>query len=256
MKKEHAVYIEELAFSYGDVKVFRNVSFGIDNEDLLCVVGISGVGKTSLLKTIAGILYEDEGTVYMNGNDMKEVPSHRRKISFVFQEPNLYPHLTVYQNIDIGIKNREKDILKRHKIVTETMRKFEISRYANLKPKYLSTGEQQKVALAKCFASDDELYLLDEPLCNIDPESKTKIIGLIKEIHKEKGTPFIIVSHDAGDIAKLATKILVLDEGTVLQYGTVEEVFGNPKDETVSQLLGRDAYRIGASRKEEQIWKD
>lgn len=238
MMEKHAVHIENLAFAYDDVEVFQNVTFGIDNEDLLCIVGMSGVGKTTLLKTIAGILYEDEGTVYMHGTDMKEVPSHRRNISFVFQEPNLYPHLTVYQNIDMGIKHQEKDILKRHQIVTEMMQRFDIDKYANLKPKYLSVGEQQRVALAKCFAANADLYLLDEPLCNIDLESKIRMIEQIKEIHSAKQAPIMIVSHDVADIRRLATKILVLDKGTMLQLGTVEEVFFNPKDDTVSQLLG------------------
>lgn len=216
MNEVRKVSVSGLRFAYDKEEILRDVTFEIKDTDFLCITGASGVGKTTLLKLIAGILCEEDGTVYINGINQKDIPSYKRRISFVFQEPNLYPHMTAYQNVSMGIKKRKLDIIEKNRIVNEMLQRFGLARYVNLKPKHLSIGEQQKVALAKCLVSEDDLYLMDEPFCNMDPQSKAKMLEMLKDIQKEKQKPFIVVCHDANDIAKLATKVLVLEDGRML----------------------------------------
>lgn len=178
--------IKDITYTYdGEYEAVSHVSFEWNNG-ILCIKGPSGCGKTTLLKLISGILIPDEGSILVNGIDLKKIKVKKRKIAFIFQESCLYPHMTVYNNVFISSKDDEK--------VKYWLKKTGIDKYVNFLPKHLSQGMRQKVALAKMFASDSEIWILDEPFANLDESFKNEIIPIIKEESNNKC--IIYVGHD------------------------------------------------------------
>ena len=156
----------------------------------------------------------------------------------IFQENHLYNNLTIYQNLLLGfkkqkIKEEEKDL-----IIKDVIKKLKITKFLNLKPKHLSLGEQQKIALAKNILSNDNLYLFDEPFSSLDVKNKEMLLSLLIEIKKEKNCPFIYVCHEANDAYKLANKILILKDGKILHFGNIKEVINKPKYLEVRDYIG------------------
>lgn len=238
MVKMNNLEVNKINFSYSKEISLENINFSLNNDDFLAVLGKSGSGKTTLLKIISGLLYPDEGEVYLNNENLNKIPAYKRKISMVFQENHLYNNLTIYQNLLLGfkkqkIKDDEKDIL-----IKDVIKKLKITKFLNLKPKHLSMGEQQKIALAKNVLSNDSLYLFDEPFSSLDLKNKEILLDLLIEIKKEKKCPFIYVCHEANDAYKLANKILILKDGKILQFGNINEVISKPKYLEVRDYIG------------------
>lgn len=230
--------VEDIRFSYDDGgKVLEHISFTADGSGIVCVAGASGAGKTTLLKVISGLLAEDGGTVCINGEDQKEIVSNKRKISCVFQNSFLYPHMTVYENVMMGVKAKmtleEKDAL-----VKELLRRFRLTKFINLKPKQLSEGQRQRAAVAKCMASRDDVYLLDEPMSHLDEPGKERMALLLRQLQREKQAPFLCVCHDPEQMLRLADRILILHQGRVLQYDTPQALLRRPQSMAVLEYLG------------------
>lgn len=238
MVKMNNLEVNKISFSYSKEITLENISFLLNNDDFLVVLGKSGCGKTTLLKIISGLLYPDEGEVYLNGENLNKIPAYKRKISMIFQENHLYNNLTIYQNLLLGfkkqkIRDEEKDLL-----IKDVIQKLKITKFLNLKPKHLSKGEQQKIALAKNILSNDSLYLFDEPFSSLDLKNKEMLLALLIEIKKEKKCPFIYVCHEANDAYKLANKVMILKDGKLLQFGNITEVINKPKYLEVRDYIG------------------
>ena len=230
--------VDQISFSYSEEKILDNITFSLNNDDFLVVLGKSGSGKTTLLKIISGLLFPSSGEVYLNNENLNKLPAYKRKTSMIFQENHLYNNLTIYQNLLLGfkkqkIKEEEKDL-----IIKDVIKKLKITKFLNLKPKHLSLGEQQKIALAKNILSNDNLYLFDEPFSSLDVKNKEMLLSLLIEIKKEKNCPFIYVCHEANDAYKLANKILILKDGKILQFGNINEVINKPKYLEVRDYIG------------------
>lgn len=238
VKMMNNLVIDQISFSYSEEKILDNITFSLNNDDFLAVLGKSGSGKTTLLKIISGLLFPSNGEVYLNNENLNKLPAYKRKISMIFQENHLYNNLTIYQNLLLGfkkqrIKDEEKDL-----IIKDVIKKLKITKFLNLKPKHLSLGEQQKIALAKNILSNDNLYLFDEPFSSLDVKNKEMLLSLLIEIKKEKKCPFIYVCHEANDAYKLANKILILKDGKILQFGNINEVINKPKYLEVRDYIG------------------
>lgn len=185
-KMPNKLKIDNISYSYdGELIVVSQASFEWD-KGILCVKGPSGSGKTTLLKLVAGLLEPDEGQILIDGKDIKKIKIKNRKISFIFQENCLYNHLTVYKNMLITCKDENK--------ARYWLKKMGVAKYVNFLPMHLSQGMRQKVALAKMFASDAEIWILDEPFANLDEGFKQEIIPLLKEEAKERCV--LYVGHD------------------------------------------------------------
>ncbi len=186
IKMTPKLQIKDITYTYdGEYEAVSHVSFEWDNG-ILCIKGPSGCGKTTLLKLISGILIPDEGSILINGVDLQKIKVKKRKIAFIFQESCLYPHMTVYNNVYISSKNDEK--------VRYWLKKTEIDKYVNFLPHHLSQGMRQKVALAKMFASDSDIWILDEPFANLDESFKNELLPIIME--KAKTKCILYVGHD------------------------------------------------------------
>ena len=188
--------------------------------------GASGAGKTSLINMIAGLLRPDRGIIAIDGETLDDatarthVPVHRRRIGYVFQDVRLFPHLDVRQNLDYGRRmNRLADDPAQHRRVTDLL---DIGGLLDRRPGKLSGGERQRVALGRALLSQPRLLLLDEPLGSLDEERKEEILPYLVRLRDEAGVPMVYVSHDAGEMRKLATQIVMLQRGRMIAFGGAE----------------------------------
>jgi molybdate transport system ATP-binding protein len=188
--------------------------------------GASGSGKTSLINIVAGLLRPEHGTIAIDGETLDDtlkrvhVPVHRRRIGYVFQDARLFPHLDVRQNLDYGRRmNRLADDPALRMRVTDLL---DIGRLLDRRPGQLSGGERQRVALGRALLTQPRLLLLDEPLGSLDEERKVEILPYLVRLRDEAGIPMVYVSHDAGEMRQLATRIVMLKRGRVTAFGGVE----------------------------------
>jgi molybdate transport system ATP-binding protein len=188
--------------------------------------GASGAGKTSLINMIAGLLRPDRGTVAIDTETLDDtaaqihVPAHRRRIGYVFQDARLFPHLDVRQNLDYGRRmNRLADDPAQRTRVTDLL---DIGGLLDRRPGQLSGGERQRVALGRALLAQPRLLLLDEPLGSLDEERKVEILPYLVRLRDEAGIPMVYVSHDAGEMRQLATRVVMLKRGRVTAFGGVE----------------------------------
>src|SRR4051812_26439429 len=188
--------------------------------------GASGAGKTSLINIIAGLLRPDRGVIAIDGETLDDtaarlhVPAHRRRIGYVFQDARLFPHLDVRRNLDYGRRmNRLADDPTQRARVTDLL---DIGNLLDRRPGRLSGGERQRVALGRALLSKPRLLLLDEPLGSLDEERKVEILPYLVRLRDEAGIPMVYVSHDAGELRELATQIVILKRGRVVDFGGAE----------------------------------
>ncbi|WP_456472064.1 ABC transporter ATP-binding protein [Methanocaldococcus sp.] len=224
-------------------KRLANFTLSIDNlnihdNDYFVILGLSGAGKSTLLEIIAGYKKPDKGRIYLDGEDITNKSIHNRKIVLCHGK-YLFPHLTVYENIGLGVK-KDKD-----KKVKEIAELLGISHLLNRKPKTLSGGEQQRVALAMALAVDPKIILLDEPLANVDVLIKENLISELKKIYEETDKTFIHVTHDFVEAISLAKRIAIIKDGKIEQCDKLEKILKKPKNRFVAEFMGYKNFLDG-----------
>lgn len=218
-----------------------DISLEVATEDYHILLGQSGAGKSVLLELIAGMSSPDSGSIILNGKDITHLPSGRRNIGLVFQSPAIFPHLTVSKNIAYPLFRERK--VTRTKRVNELAEMMGISHILDRKTTVLSGGEIQRVALARIFASEPKVLLLDEPLSAIDASIRADIRGLLRKLNKN-GMPVLHVTHDFEEALALGTKLTVIEKGRIIQTGSVKEVIDNPKSSFSASFTGeRNFYK-------------
>ncbi|WP_456326328.1 tungstate ABC transporter ATP-binding protein WtpC [Palaeococcus sp. (in: euryarchaeotes)] len=216
----------------------KNISFEVEGGDYFIILGPSGAGKTLLLEVIAGIFIPDEGRILMEGVDITDFPPEKRGLAYIPQNYALFPHLTVFDNIAYGLKLRKvpgEEIKRRVKELAEILG---ISHLLHRKPKTLSGGEAQRVAIGRALILNPKLLLLDEPFANLDVQSRSKLIQEMKRWRKELKITALHVTHSFEEAVSLGDRIGVMLNGSLIQVGSIKEVFGRPKNEKVAQFLG------------------
>ena len=219
MKNKEILRIEKLSFSYHDdkreTKVFSSLSFSIEKEKMVVFMGESGSGKTTLFRLISGLNYPDNGHVYLIGKDVTNDVPQIRELAMLFQEPVLYPHMTVYQNVMMGLNyfglsEEEKDVK-----VKKVLSLLKLSSRVNYKPRHLSSGEKEKVCLAKAFVREPPLLLMDEPFHSIDPLGKKTLFDTLKTLKEEYHSTILLISHDFKEISDFADEVIILKKGAI-----------------------------------------
>lgn len=239
MMKMNNLEVKNISFNYDGVNdVIKNISFAIDENDFLVILGASGDGKTTLLKIISGLLKQDSGSVYFNNQCIDNLMGRDRHISYIFQENFLYTHMTIYQNLLMGFKKQKITDEEKDLKIKEILKIFKITKFINLKPTHLSLGERQKISIAKAILSNDQIYLFDEPFSALDQQSRDSYLPLLKQAHEVKKCPFIYVTHDQKDAYKIASKIMIIKKGKILQFGSLYEVNNNPEYLEVREYFG------------------
>ena len=220
------------------VKAIDEVSIDIYDKELMVFVGPSGCGKSTLLRMIAGLEDITYGELWIDGVLSNAIQAKDRDIAMVFQNYALYPAMTVYDNIAFGLVSRKVDKKEIDQRVRKVAEQMSLTQYLHRKPMTLSGGQRQRVALCRAIVREPKVFLLDEPLSNLDAKLRGSIKTEIVKLQKELETTMIYVTHDQNEAMTMADRIVVLGEGKVQQIGTPEEIFNNPKNIFVATFMG------------------
>lgn len=229
----------------GVKKVYDNKNVVIDNIDLeikdkefIVLVGASGCGKSTILRMIAGLEEISGGEILIGDKKVNNIPPKDRDIAFVFQSYALYPHMTVRENIAFGLKMRKVDKATIEKKVQEAAEILDLTPYLDRKPKQLSGGQRQRVALGRAIVRNPKVFLMDEPLSNLDAKLRVQMRAEIKKLHEKLQTTFIYVTHDQTEALTMGDRIVVLDKGVIQQVASPEEIYNNPQNTFVAGFVG------------------
>jgi multiple sugar transport system ATP-binding protein len=232
------VRVEMLCKAFGDVRVLHDVSCTFEDRKLTVLVGPSGCGKTTLLRTVAGLQDPSSGGVYISNEEVGEAPPWERNVAMVFQSYALYPHMTVFKNISFPLEASRvrKDEIKRR--VEETAKILQIEGLLARKPRELSGGQMQRVALGRAIVRQPDVFLMDEPLSNLDAKLRVLMRAELKHLQRQLGVTTIYVTHDQAEAMTLADKLIVMDAGRIQQSGKPEVVYRNPANKFVAGFIG------------------
>ncbi len=238
------VDIKGLAKRFGETAALEDVSLSVADGEFCVLVGPSGCGKTTLLRIIAGLETETEGSLSIGGADAQALAPARRGIAMVFQSYALYPHMTAYRNMSFGLKFQKvsrPDIDERVRSVAEMLG---ISDLLHRKPAELSGGQRQRVAIGRAIVRNPKVFLFDEPLSNLDAALRATTRLEIARLHKALGATMIYVTHDQAEAMTLADKMVVMKDGRIEQIGTPLEVYRKPANLFVAGFLGHPKINI------------
>jgi ABC-type sugar transport systems, ATPase components len=234
------VELKSVTKRYGQFKALNEVSLHVESGELFVVLGPSGSGKTTLLRVLAGLERPDNGKVIFGGSDVTDTPPGKRNISMVFQNYALYPHKTILENLLLPIEG-ERDAPSR---VKEVATKLRIQDLLDRYPGSLSGGQQQRVALARALVKLPSLFLMDEPLSNLEAPLRFSARHLLRELQRESNITTVYVTHDQAEAMAIADRIAIINEGRVIQVGTPEEVYNDPVDRFVASFIGNPPMTI------------
>ncbi|BDB01076.1 ABC transporter ATP-binding protein [Clostridium botulinum] len=244
--------INNLVKVFNNVKVVDNINLELEKGKLLCLLGPSGCGKTTTLKIIGGFLKQDKGNILIENEDISKISPENRPVSTVFQSYALFPHMNVIENIIYGLKFKgysKKEALKKGEKYLEIIG---LSEFKDKKISKLSGGQQQRVALARALIVNPKIFLLDEPLSNLDAKLRIKMRKEIKEIQSKFNMTMIFVTHDQEEALSIADYLAVMNKGELIQVGTPEEIYINPKNEFVASFIGH-INKVNINNKTELI---
>ena len=208
--------LKNISFSYKDKMIFDNYNFVINKEEIIAIIGPSGCGKSTLLKIINGLETEYSGDVLLNGINVNNIPVNKRDIVLMFQDNLLFPHMTIFENIEFSLKMKKYPKHEIKKMVEEVARDIHLEDKLNKYPKELSGGQQRRVALARAVISKPKLLLLDEPFTGLDKEIKLEIMNLVKIIREKYDTSIVFVTHDLSEAEYLEAKCIEFKKGESL----------------------------------------
>lgn len=236
--------LKEVSKRYGKVTAVEKVSLDFTDGDLTVLVGPSGCGKTTTLRMIAGLESVDEGNIYLDGAVINELPSRARDMAMVFQRYSLYPHLSVRDNICFGLKARGCSKEEMNEKVAWIAGILHINHLLSRRPSQLSGGEQQRVAIGRALVRNPRVYLLDEPLSNLDAKLRIEMREEIKRLHQRFTTTTIYVTHDQAEAMSLGDCLVVMNDGEIVQAGKPMEVYRHPEHIFVASFIGNPAMNL------------
>ena len=215
----NALSVKEISYAYSKNQILKNVSFDVSQGEIVCLLGASGCGKTTTLRTIAGLIKPSSGSILIDGSTVFDrgvcIPPEKRGLGMVFQDHSLFPHLTVARNIEFGIKHIPQKA--RQQRMLEMLELVQMPDVAKRYPHELSGGQQQRIAIARAMARQPKLMLLDEPFSNIDHQTRFKIIDDVKNIFKSQGVAAIFVTHNEDESSVFADRLIRFNQGEVYE---------------------------------------
>lgn len=243
------IQFKSLSKDFKTKEVLKDVSLNIEEGKLVAVIGESGCGKTTLLKMINGLIKPTSGKIFIKGHDIQQlnVIMLRRKVGYVIQQTGLFPHMTVRENIEIipRVQKKDKEEIAKNTLKLMSMVGLSGDEFLDRYPTELSGGQQQRIGVARAFATNPEIILMDEPFSALDPITKSDLQDELVELQSKLKKTIVFVTHDMDEAIKIADMICIMRDGKILQYDTPENILKNPKDDFVSNFVGKN--RIWAS---------
>ena len=234
------LHVDDISVSFGSVSVLRSVSLVVDQGERVAIMGPSGTGKSTLLRSIAGLIHPDTGSIRLDGQDITTSPPHTRKIGLMFQHYALFPHMSVIDNVAYGLRMHGADASAARRRAGELLAIVGLADLADRNPSSLSGGEQQRVALARTLAPSPRVVLLDEPMGSVDNALKDSLmistIGAIDSV----GAAAIYVTHDRLEAERFADTIGIMRGGSIVRWGSAEDIWHDPQTEFVADFIGHD----------------
>ena len=221
-----------------DVVPVKDISLEVDDGEFLTLLGPSGCGKSTLLRLIAGLEPPTRGEVIIGGENVNQAAPGDRNMAMVFQSYALYPHMTAAENIATALKLRKMPEAEIKRRVNEAAHKLELTSLLNRKPGQMSGGQRQRVALARALVRDPEVFLLDEPLSNLDALLREQVRAQMKQLFKEQNKPVVYVTHDQTEAMTLSSKVAVLNQGMIQQLDPPSRIYSHPANEFVASFVG------------------
>jgi spermidine/putrescine transport system ATP-binding protein len=238
----NAIEFRGVSKSFGTFEALKSVSFEIRDNEFFTMLGPSGCGKTTLLRMIAGFELPTSGTIRLHGQEIVDLPPHRRRVNTVFQSYALFPHLTLEQNIAFGLENLGWERSRRRARVAEMLDLVHMTPFAARRPAQLSGGQRQRIALARALAPEPEVLLLDEPLSALDLKLRQAMRDELRALQRATGITFVFVTHDQEEALDMSDRICVLGHGAVQQIGTPDEVYEDPENRFVADFIGETNF--------------
>ena len=237
--KPAAVRFDEIGKRYGAQWVVRDINLHIEAGEFFTFLGPSGCGKTTLLRIVAGFVAPDEGVVFLDDTAVNEVPAWRRDVGMVFQNYALWPHMTVFENVAFGLRERKLSRSEIDSRVGKALEQVELNGVERRRPSQLSGGQQQRVALARTLVIQPRVLLLDEPLSNLDAKLRIEMRLELLKLQGRLGLTTIYVTHDQEEALAMSTRIAVINQGHIAQEGTPREIYEQPADDFVAGFVGQ-----------------
>jgi len=238
------VFKDILKIYQPDVTAVKDFNLEIEDKEFVVFVGPSGCGKSTVLRMVAGLEEITGGELYIGENLVNHIEPKNRNISMVFQNYALYPHLSVYKNMSFGLEVRKTGKAEIAEKVTSAAKLLGIEHLLERKPRALSGGEKQRVAIGRAIVRNPDVFLFDEPLSNLDAKLRTNMRKELIKLHKEIDTTFIYVTHDQIEAMTMADKIVIMDKGLIQQVGTPDEIYNNPANIFVADFVGTPSINI------------
>lgn len=232
------IEIRGLAKSFGTVRAVDGVDLDIESGEFITLLGPSGSGKTTVLRMIAGFEDPDSGTITLNGEDITHLPPFDRDVNTVFQDYALFPHMTIQENVEYGLRTRRVPKAERARQALESIASVKLEQTADRLPHQLSGGQRQRIALARALVLRPRVLLLDEPLGALDRQLREEMQVELKKMQRDAGITFIFVTHDQEEALRMSDRVVVFNEGRVEQIGTPQAVYNQPATKFVAGFLG------------------
>ncbi len=237
MEQDIKIEVKDLCKTYEGQQVLKNISFEVKKGEFLAVLGLSGCGKTTLLRILIGLEKQDSGTIQKDGQEISALRPDQRGMGIIFQNYALFPNMTVLQNVEYALKLRKEMAGKAEEIAKRTLDMIGMSEHLDKKPRQLSGGQQQRVAIARTLALNPDVILLDEPISALDVTNREIMKRELKEIQKKFGSTMIFITHEQEEAFYLADRIMVMSEGKIEQIDTPEEIFQNPANQFIRDFV-------------------
>jgi ABC-type Fe3+/spermidine/putrescine transport system ATPase subunit len=230
--------LDSISKSFGEKHVLHDISIEIGKGERFTLLGQSGCGKSTLLRMIAGFEFPDKGKIWVDGDEVSSLPIEKRPVGMIFQNYALFPHMTIYDNIAVGPRVKKIAEPEIEKQIDELLEITHLRDLKNFYPLNISGGEAQRVALARAVINRPKILLLDEPLSALDPSLRKHLREELVEMQRTLGITFLFVTHDQEEAMSIATKMCIMEKGTIKQSGTPTDLYDQPKSSFVANFLG------------------